>query len=158
MNCLTVVFSVLIAINVATGLKAQTTKAPDSSVFIGRFDFNSLYYLMNRSAWPNISKDGHKLKFGQKRIPLSKPLEIVIIYSAWNLPEARNDHEDIRYKDLEKHIFRDEFNFSNMIPEYESPGYIAIFQLSDKNRVLVARISNGFLLENRDGIGFILDK
>lgn len=158
MNWLTVVFSALIVMNGVTGVKAQTPKPSDSPAFIGGFCFDSLYYLMNKAMWPNMSNDGHRLKSGLHRIALSKPLEIVIINNGWHLPMARNDHEDIRYKDLEKHILRDEFIFSNTIPEYDAPGYIAIIQLPDKNRVLVARIRNGFLLEDRNGIGIVLDK
>ena len=158
MKTITLALIVLMNIPGSAGAKDLTTQKTDHTTFIGQSNFKSLYYLMNRLAWPNLTKDGHELRYGLTKIALCEPIEITIINNGWHLPMTGSDYEDIRYKDMKKHILVDNVMFTNALPKYDTPGFIAIIKSKDGNLILAARINNAFLLEDRSGVGVVYDK
>jgi hypothetical protein len=118
----------------------------------GGLGFTSLYYLLNRTAWPDLPRNGHSLRSGASPVALSDPLRIVFIFNAWHLP-ASAGREDIRVADLQRHLLRPTLTFSPRWPEYTTPGFVALVQKSNHEWVLVARLSAHYLVEDRSGVG-----
>ena len=116
----------------------------------GHLGFRSLYYLMNRNAWPPLLSDGHSIKAGAAEIGLDNPRQIIVIYNAWHLPGAP---EDIRLTDLRKHALRPSVVFVDDWPKVLALGFIVLVEKRSGEWALVANLGRHYLIEDRSGIG-----
>lgn len=110
----------------------------------------SLYYLMNRNAWPNFLSDGHRLRSGAAEIGLNNPRQIIVLRNAWHLPAVS---EDTRLADLRKHALRSSIVFVADWPKDGNVGFIVLAEKQGGEWVLVARLGSHYLIEDRSGIG-----
>ena len=134
--------------------EAATRVSPPGSrpTLEGTLGFRSLYYLLNRNAWPALPRDGTPLRSGSAVIGLDNPLQIITIFNAWHLPAAFGP-EDIRLADLRKHVLRSAVVFTSEWPAYTTPGFIVLIQKRNQEWALVARLASQYLVEDRSGIG-----
>ena len=126
--------------------------SPQHLELAGGLGFSSLYYLLNREAWPGLVRDGHSLRSGPAAVGLADPLQAVVLYNAWHVPAAHGA-DDIRLADLKKRVLQDTLVFTAQWPAYVVPGYIALVQKRDREWALVANLGGHFLVEDRSGIG-----
>jgi hypothetical protein len=143
-----------------TRLAAHVTSEPDSRalpagspmLFAGDLSFRSLYYLFNRNAWPSLPRDGHALRACSAAIDLADPVQAVVVFNGWHLPSAGGS-DDIRLRDLRKHLLHSGIAFTSKWPEYSNPGFIVLIQKRTLEWILVARLSGHYLVEDRACIG-----
>lgn len=122
---------------------------PSLGGFLG---FRSLYYLLNRSEWPTLPRECADVRSGPAVVGLADPLQAVVVFNAWHVPGAAGG-EDIRLADLRKHVLRSDVVFRAGWPGYAVPGFIVLVQKRDREWALVARLDDGYLVEDRSGIG-----
>ena len=118
----------------------------------GRLGFTSPYYLLNRSAWLTLPREGPALRSGSADVGLADPLQIIVIFNAWHLPTASGP-DDIRLADLRKHVLHSALVFTSGWPDYTTPGFIVLVQKRNHEWALVARLASHYLVEDESGIG-----
>ena len=122
---------------------------PDLEGFLG---FRSLYSLLNRTTWPTLPREGTDVRSGRAVVGLEDPLQTVVVFNAWHIPAAGGT-EDVRLADMRKHVLRRDVVFDAEWPVYALPGFIVLVQKRDREWALVARLDEGYLVEDRSGIG-----
>ena len=138
--------------SVATEAASQVSPAWAQLTLEGKGGFRSLYYLLNRGAWPTLPRDGAPPRSGSAAVDLADPLQTIVIFNAWHLPTAHGP-EDIRLADLRKYVLRSTVVFVPDWPAYTTPGFIVLVQKRTHEWALVARLASVYLVEDQAGIG-----